>query len=61
MLTTLAALALWMIGAPPVHAGEARVNEAHPEVRLPTIDGRETVSLQALRGKKVLLIQFASW
>ena len=42
-------------------AGEPDIGDPFPELRLPTIDGRETVSLQALRGTKVLLIQFASW
>lgn len=38
-----------------------KVGEMHPEVRLPTIDRARTVSLSGLRGKKVLLIEFASW
>ncbi len=44
-------------------AGDGRpaVGEVYPEVRLPTIDGERTVSLHGLRGKKVLLIEFASW
>ena len=33
----------------------------HPDVRLPTIDGERTLALSELRGKKVLLIEFASW
>ena len=32
-----------------------------PELRLPTIDGSRTIALSELRGKKVLLIEFASW
>jgi hypothetical protein len=35
--------------------------EPLPGLVLPTIDGRGTVDLADLRGKKVLLIQFASW
>jgi hypothetical protein len=50
---------VWM--TPPARAGEPTLGQPHPEVRLPTIDGRDTLSLQALRGSKVLLIQFASW
>ena len=38
-----------------------KVGEMVPNVRLPTVDGKETVSLYGLRGKKILLIQFASW
>ena len=30
-------------------------------LRLPTIDGKQTIDLAALRGKKLLLIEFASW
>jgi len=32
-----------------------------PDLELPTIDGERTVRLSALRGKKLLLVQFASW
>ena len=34
--------------------------EVFPELQLPTLDG-EPGSLAAYRGKKVLLMQFASW
>ncbi len=58
-LVVLAVLAAML--APEARARDVDVGDPHPEIRLPTIDGRETVSLQALRGTKVLLIQFASW
>jgi len=32
-----------------------------PDLELPTIDGERTIMLSELRGKRVLLIQFASW
>jgi hypothetical protein len=32
-----------------------------PDFELPTIDGERTTRLSELRGKRVLLIQFASW
>jgi hypothetical protein len=32
-----------------------------PALELPTIDGRSQISLPALAGKKVILLQFASW
>lgn len=32
-----------------------------PNLELPTIDGERTINLADLGGKKVLLIQFASW
>jgi len=34
---------------------------AIPAVELPRIDGRGTVDLGTLRGRKLLLIHFASW
>ena len=40
---------------------EPKVGEVHSEIVLPRIDTREAVSLSAYRGKKVLLIHFASW
>ena len=38
-----------------------KVGEKHPDFTLPRIDGGAPVSLSNFRGKKVLLIQFASW
>ena len=38
-----------------------KVGQRHPDFTLPLIDGRAPVSLSAFRGKKVLLVQFASW
>ena len=40
---------------------EPKVGERHPDFTLPTIGDRTPVSLSDFRGKKVLLIQFASW
>ena len=37
------------------------VGEKHPDFTLPRIDDGAPVSLANFRGKKVLLIQFASW
>ena len=37
------------------------VGQPHPQVKLPRIDTRDAVSLSDFRGKKVLLIHFASW
>ena len=48
-------------GMPSAEGAEPTVGQLHPEIRLPTIDGKQNVSLRALVGKKVLLIQFASW
>ena len=38
-----------------------RAGQPHPAFTLPRIDNREPVALSQYRGKKVLLIQFASW
>lgn len=38
-----------------------QVGTIHPDFILPKIDSREPVSLSQFRGKKVLLINFASW
>ena len=38
-----------------------KVGEPHADFVLPRIDGRVPLKLASLRGKKVLLIQFASW
>ena len=63
----LLALALVAALAPAAPAADehetprAKVGEMLPDVRLPTIDGQRTVRLGDLRGKKLLLIEFASW
>ena len=38
-----------------------RVGQLHADITLPKIDDRQPVSLSDYRGKKVLLIHFASW
>jgi peroxiredoxin len=38
-----------------------RVGQAHPDFVLPGIVDREPVSLSQFRGRKVLLVHFASW
>jgi hypothetical protein len=38
-----------------------RVGERHPNFTLPAIDDGRPISLEQLHGRKVLLIQFASW
>ncbi len=32
-----------------------------PPLRLPTVTGEKTIDLAQLRGKKLVLIEFASW
>jgi len=38
-----------------------QVGQLHPDFTLPGIADREPVSLSQFRGRKVLLIHFASW
>ena len=38
-----------------------RVGQVHPDFTLPGIADRELVSLSQFRGRKVLLVHFASW
>ena len=47
------------VATPAVYAPE--VGKRHVDFVLPRIDDRRPWSLSQLRGKKVLLIQFASW
>jgi hypothetical protein len=37
------------------------VGARHPDFRLPRVDNGQPLSLQDLRGRKVLLVHFASW
>ncbi|MHC4566948.1 MAG: peroxiredoxin family protein [Planctomycetota bacterium] len=61
----LLALACGCVCALAGSAGAAgyspRVGEAHPDFVLPSIADGEPVSLSQFRGKKVLLVHFASW
>ena len=38
-----------------------QVGQPLPHVHLPTIDGKEEMDLSSFRGKKLLLVEFASW
>lgn len=40
---------------------QPEAGKPHGDFVLPRIDSREAVNLSQFRGKKVLLIQFASW
>ena len=42
-------------------ADQPQVGERYPDFTLPNIDDGKAVSLSDYHGKKVLLIQFASW
>ena len=60
-LLILGSLASAAHGGGEVDFARARPGEEHPDVRLPTIDRADWVALSDFRGKKVLLIEFASW
>lgn len=59
ILAACAALAVASPGSAGTYAPQ--VGQPHPSFVLPAIDGGRPVSLSQFRGKKVLLIQFASW
>jgi hypothetical protein len=44
-----------------IPAAPLAVGDRHPDFTLPTITDGRPISLSDYRGKKVLLIQFASW
>jgi hypothetical protein len=63
---SLLAGALPVEGTTPAVPGErlrtgTNIGELHPPIVLPSLDGKRTLSLSQFRGKKVLLVQFASW
>jgi hypothetical protein len=43
------------------HAYSPRVGQVHPDFTLPRLGDGEAVSLSQFRGRKVLLVHFASW
>jgi len=49
------------IAAPAAESYSPKVGQVHPNFTLPRIDDRQATSLAEFRGKKVLLIHFASW
>jgi hypothetical protein len=61
--TFLALAGAWGLLAAAARAAPhpPRVGERHPDFTLPRIDDGRPVSLSQFRGKKVLLIEFASW
>lgn len=56
---------LTTIGLVPAQADpgdyRVRVGEYHPDLTLPSIEDGKPISLRQMRGKKTLLIHFASW
>jgi hypothetical protein len=62
-LSSIVVLLAMMPAAAPIFAQTepTRVGARHFGFTLPAIDDGRPVSLEQFRGKKVLLIQFASW
>lgn len=60
-MTVAGALVLWYASAIFGDGYPPRVGERHPDVTLPSIEDGAAVSLSQYRGRKLLLIQFASW
>ena len=53
--------ALLLSIAPAQENFAPKEGEVFPELYFPTIDGEGLASLKDYRGKKILLMQFASW
>lgn len=45
----------------PAPGSEPMKGQPYPALRLPTIDGKQTIDLRSYRGQKLVLIEFASW
>ena len=62
-MALFAATALLLAAVTPAQPAPytPKVGQQHPEFTLPDIVTGKPVSLSDCRGKKVLLIQFASW
>ncbi len=57
----LAAAGLAVGGVAPAQSSPWQEGKPLPALRLPTIDGAQTIDLRSLRGTPTLLIEFASW
>lgn len=56
-------LIMTLLLGPSALAGPAQteIGQPFPDLVFPTVDGQQTVRLSDHRGKRVLLIEFASW
>ena len=59
--TTLTAAAAVFLTAGLAAQTPYGIGKPLPDLRLPTIDGERTIRLKDLRGKRLLLIEFAAW
>jgi hypothetical protein len=55
------AVCLWLTPFAFVRGYSPELGHVHDDFRLPRIDNRQPVRLFDFRGKKLILIQFASW
>jgi hypothetical protein len=55
------AACLALASAPSAGQRELRVGAPLPDLRLPTIDRAGTLDLRELRGRRFVLLEFASW
>jgi hypothetical protein len=61
-LILVAASSVYASAGPACAAGYSpRVGKPHADFTLPSVNGGKGVSLADFRGKKVLLLHFASW
>ena len=60
MWTAALSALLVMTAAPAQELGRGP-GQVHPDLELPTIERDRTIRLSSLRGRRVLLIEFASW
>ncbi len=61
LLTLTAGCVCAIAGSAHAAGYSPRVGESHPDFVLPAITDREPMSLSQFRGRKVLLVHFASW
>jgi hypothetical protein len=61
MMILLGTLAASSANAAEMPVVGREVGQVFPRVVLPSLDGKRTLALSEFRGKKVILIEFASW
>ena len=61
ILTASLLTTVGLAGSTAAQGTGTKVGQFFPDVALPTIDGERVIRLSDLRGKKLLLIEFAAW
>jgi hypothetical protein len=59
LLASFASAAAVTAAETPVVGRE--VGQVYPQIVLPSLDGKQPIALSEFRGKKVILIEYASW